>query len=475
VRCPTCGSVLDTAAESCGQCGWSPPPAPLSPPPPLAGLPSTAGLPAAVPVSPAVPGPSGAPGVPPATIRDPAPDGPAPGPSGAESLVERLTVGRPTSFPSASVWLKTGIFRNWRGVAGALVAAWFYLPAAFFFAVTFALLLGGLGLVYGGFGGADSLPDQLANIPFLGDAMQNLAARSGGILLAAVGVMVGAVLGFILGLAWLFLGPFQDGLLTGVATIVGALAAGVVAGLLYTLYRVVCEGWILRITGARRPSRREAEFLLPMVRDCARRLGLSNHPPLLIDDTREPNALAYTRHVVINQGLLEEFNYDREAVAAVICHELVHWRNGDAISAAFVRGVALPLYMVQAGAGWLRQRASQGLLRFLVWTVFWPVFVTVQYVVVPLQAADSRRAEYWADEGAVRAGHRTGMRRVLARFRQSFEGGRNGWVAAVCASHPPNELRLESIEEPGVRYSLPDAEAPPLPLPVLLAGEPLRD
>jgi Zn-dependent protease with chaperone function len=132
--------------------------------------------------------------------------------------------------------------------------------------------------------------------------------------------------------------------------------------------------------------------------------------------------------------------------------------------------VALPLYLVQAGGGWLAVRARNSVLRFLVWLVFWPVFVTVQYFVVPMQAADSRKAEYRADEGSVLAGHRAGMRRVLAHFRRSFEGGRNGWVAAICASHPPNELRLERLEEPGRDYSLPDQDAPALPLPVLLTG-----
>jgi Zn-dependent protease with chaperone function len=132
--------------------------------------------------------------------------------------------------------------------------------------------------------------------------------------------------------------------------------------------------------------------------------------------------------------------------------------------------VALPLYLVQAGGGWLAARARNSVLRFLVWIAFWPVFVTVQYFVAPMQAADSRQAEYRADEGSVLAGHRTGMRRVLARFRRSFEGGRNGWVAAMCASHPPNELRLELLEEPGRDYQLPDDDAPALPLPVLLTG-----
>jgi Zn-dependent protease with chaperone function len=385
-----------------------------------------------------------------------------------EGLTERLAAGRPSNFPSALIWFRFGILRNARGVCAAFVAAWLYVPAALASAAVFALLVGGAGYIYSGVRGERTLPQELRDVPLLGDAMENLLLRSSGVQAAVLGVLIGALLGFVVGIIWVFLGPFQDGVLDGMATVLGAIVLGIVVGLLYTVYRVVFERRILSVTGARRLSRRESEYLMPLVVGAAERLGLRNHPQVLLDDSRDPNAFAYTRHLVINQGLLDEFNYEREPIAAVLAHELVHWRNGDPLSAAFVRGVALPLYLVQAGGGWLQARARSSVLRFLVWLAFWPVFVTVRYFVVPMQAADSRRAEYRADEGAVLAGHRVGMRRVLARFRRSFEGGRNGWVSAICASHPPNELRLECLEEPGHDYPLPDEDAPALPLPVLL-------
>lgn len=402
-----------------------------------------------------------------------APSASTPGGAGADArapLLERLAEGRPTNFPSVVEWLKVGIFRNMRGVMTALIAAWFNLPVAVAMAVGFAVISG----LFGQFGaavGIHSLSEKAADVPVVGEALASLVSRSGGVLVPLLAVFVGAVVGFVMGVLMVFVSLFHEGALEGISAIVGTVVGGLLVGLLYTVYRVVCERWLLRITGARRLSRREAELLLPIVRECAARLGLTNHPPVLIDDTREANALAYTRHIVINQGLLEEFNYDREAIAAVVSHELVHWRNGDPISAVFVRGVALPLYLVQAFAGWLLQQAgSSVVLRFLAWAVFWPVFITVKYVVMPMQAADARQAEYRADQGAVLVGHRVGMRRVLNRFRQSFESGRNGWVAAVCATHPPNELRLERLEEPGGHYPLPDEEAPPLPIPVVLGG-----
>ena len=406
-------------------------------------------------------------------VAEKAPEaGAEPGGAGAAGLAERATVGRPNNFPSVLLWFRYGVLRNGRGVLTAFVTAWLYVPAALASAAIFAVGAGGTAFVYSGVQGERTLPQEVRDVPLLGDAMENLLLRSSGVQAALLGVLVGALLGFVVGLIWVFIGPFQDGVLDGLATVLGSVVLGVVVGLLYTVYRVVFERRILAVTGARRLSRREIAYLMPVVAEAAHRLGLANHPPVLIDDSREPNAYAYTRHLVINQGLLEEFNYEREPIAAVLAHELVHWRNGDPLSAVFVRGIALPLYLVQAGGGWLHARARSSVLRFLVWLAFWPVFLTVRYVVVPMQAADSRQAEYRADEGAVLAGHRAGMRRVLARFRRSFEGGRNGWVAAICASHPPNELRLERLEEPGREYSLPDEDAPALPLPVLLTDSP---
>jgi Zn-dependent protease with chaperone function len=209
-------------------------------------------------------------------------------------------------------------------------------------------------------------------------------------------------------------------------------------------------------------------FLTPIVQDCAGRLGLHGLPRVLMNDDRMPNASAWTRHLVINQGLLDEFNYDRDAIASVVCHELAHWNNADPVASAFVRGVSLPLYLIYAAASAVMTRFRHPVVHLLVWLVFWPVLVTFRYFIVPTQAADSRAAEYHCDQAAAYAGHRDGMRRVLARLRRSFDGSRNGWELAICATHPPNELRLEAIEEPGRDYPLPDPDAPARPIPVAM-------
>lgn len=383
--------------------------------------------------------------------------------------------GRPRYFPSVLAWLRVGMGRSWRGVLGALIGTWFYVPFALVMGVVSAVVLGAVGFFGGFLFGQGQVPAVVANLPLLGSAIEAFLPASGGVLGGLIGVLLGLVLGFVGALLLFWVLTFADDPLTGVGWLLGLAAAGLLVGALYTLYRVVFEPLILRLSGARRLSRRERDLIMPVIQDCAWRLQLANHPPVLMDDGREPSAVAYTRHIVISQGLLEDFQYDQTVIAGVISHELVHWRNGDPISAAFVRGVALPLYLVHGMAGWISERVNHPLATLLIWLVFWPVLVTVRFFIMPLQAADARQAEYRADQGAVLAGHGEGLRRVLGRLRRSFETGRNGWTQAVCAAHPPNELRLEKLEDPSRRYPLPDPDGPAAPLPAPAGGSLRQD
>jgi Zn-dependent protease with chaperone function len=177
---------------------------------------------------------------------------------------------------------------------------------------------------------------------------------------------------------------------------------------------------------------------------------------------------------MVTRGFLDEFDYEREPLAGVLCHELTHWRNADAVSSHFIRGVALPLYITYNICSWLLQ-ITRGTAQFIVMMMTWPVTVSIKYGVMPMQSSGSRAAEYRADQGAVYAGYRDGLRQVLARFRGSFDGARNGWEESVLSTHPPSELRLEAIEEPGVEYPLPDADNPAVPMPVIVTSSLARD
>ncbi|QSB15631.1 M48 family metalloprotease [Natronosporangium hydrolyticum] len=371
--------------------------------------------------------------------------------------------GRPRYFPSVVTWLRVGMGRSRLGILGALFGTWFYVPFAMIMSAVCAVVLGITGFFGGFLFSYGQAPAFVSDLPVLGAAVDAFLPASGGVLGGLVGVLLGLILGFVGGLLLFWVLAFAGDPLSGVGWALGAVVTGLLVGVVYTLYRVGFESLILRRTGARRLSRRERELLLPALQECTHRLGLANHPPILIEDDEEPSAAAYARHIVVTRGLLEEFGYEREVLAGVLCHELVHWRNGDPISAVFIRGVALPLYLVYAGVGWVTERLNHAFAVALLWLIFWPVLLTVRLVVIPAQAADLRRAEYRADQGAVLAGYRDGLRCVLEQLRGSFEVGRNGWTRAVCAVHPPNELRLEKLEDPHGHYPLtaPDPASDP--------------
>jgi hypothetical protein len=64
---------------------------------------------------------------------------------------------------------------------------------------------------------------------------------------------------------------------------------------------------------------------------------------------------------------------------------------------------------------------------------------------VPAVASESRRIEYEADAGAAVAGFGPTLHKALERLAP-FEGGRSAWEAALSATHPPMELRLEALD-----------------------------
>ena len=349
----------------------------------------------------------------------------------------------------------SGLFRDRRSVLVALGAAWLNLPLAVFGA--------GVGLVVGAVAGAGGgiaagLSDQ-GLIPDLHGLLSSALFQVGGIVGAVIGGVLGLLLGFFAGL----LGPWLV-LLTspavGLALVIGQITGALVIGLLYVAISVAAEGWMLRLQGARRMSRREAALLTPLVEDCAARLGITV-PRVLIDDSNQVNAASGARHIVLNQGLLDEFGYDPSIIGGAISHELVHWANADAVAHALVRGILLPIYLPYLLINLVRVKVRNPLIGFVVLAVAWPIDITVRRIVMPIQALDVRKAEYMADQGAVSAGYRDGLRQVLSWLQGSLDGGRNGWEQTLCATHPPNELRLERIEEPRVLYGLPDAAAPP--------------
>jgi Zn-dependent protease with chaperone function len=450
VYCDQCGLALPAGVASCPRCGAPVEPAPVAPAPP-APAPVAPPRVASVPVEAASAPVAAAPFV-------PAPRRPGP----AERLPDRLSqAGLVARGPGLRAWLGAIVLRNLRGTAAGIFGAWFNVPFTVMMAAIGAVVGALVGLFHGSFLGpqivsrVDRVLQWVLPLPFsAGEMLPSASVQIGGIVGAIVGGVNGAWT-----LGWLaFAEPWKRlyaaDALWPVSFALGQVVVAGFVGALYVLWSFATEPMRLRISGARRLSRREAEWLMPMVHEVADRLGLRSLPRILLDDRREANASAGIRHMVLNQGLLEQLGHDRDQVSAVIAHELAHWRDGDAIALAWAKGVTLPLYLLYELATRLLRMVHNRPLHYLIRFVFWSVIVTVRYLVVPVQAATWRAAEFRADAAAARAGYGAGLHRALSYLRHSFDGERSGWDAAILATHPPTELRLEAIEEPGRRYPL---------------------
>lgn len=390
-------------------------------------------------------------------------EGGGPGGAGQERGGDNsLGRNRPARFSGTASWLLSGAARNRRGIFTALIVTWSNL--------TFAVLLAGVGAVTGAVAGFTGSAARAYDLPETGPMLPATVAQAGGTLGTLGGAVAGALDGFVDGL----IGPWWALLDGDVVATAGLLATqllcGVLLGVGYLVMSITVEGATLRTKGARRLSRREADLITPLLNEAAEMMGIEGRPEVLILDTPAVRTFAGARHIVLSRGLLEEFNYDRAVLAAVVAHQLTHWNNADAVAAGIVRGVALPLYLAKLAATAVTTAFPHPLVRLLVWAVGWPVLALVRCVVLPAQAADQRMVEDRADQGAALAGQRDGMRRFLVRHGGPVDLGRSAWDDAACRSHPAVELRLEALEERGKGYPLPDRDAMPRPLPVEIAG-----
>lgn len=384
-------------------------------------------------------------------------------PEGA-AVCPRCSTSPPTTAPSTAGTptkraLLIGAQRNLLGNTAGLIAAWFNLPLAIFM-MSFGAALGALGgLVSGTIAGPGVLGqfnNILAWVLPLPISMMDLLPTAA----VQIGGTIGAVYGAGLMASLMLFGPWST--LWEIdptwpfALVLGQLVTAFVIAAGYVAYCAVAEPARLRVSGIRRPSRREAEWLMPLVEEAATRLGVARTPMLLIDDSREPNAYAGIRHIVINRGLLDYLSYDRHAIAGIIAHEVAHYKHGDATAMAWSRGIAWPVFLVYE----LTYRLQTAAVRWsffivLVRILLWSVLVTIRFIVVPLNSRHWRRCEYRADAEAMEAGYGPGLHSALSQLGRGFDGARTGWDAAILATHPHTELRMERLETVGVTSALP--------------------
>ncbi|MGO8686506.1 MAG: M48 family metalloprotease [Candidatus Dormibacteria bacterium] len=334
--------------------------------------------------------------------------------------------GRPAGQAGAVAWIAVAVRRRWAPGLVALVCAWSGVWLAVWLVVADAIA----GAVLSALGSA------------IGAALAGAGSSTGpgsGALTVAGGALRAAA----------------GGLVSGVAALVGeeplaflgALAGGLAVSMALLAASVALEPRLLRWSGCRRLSRREAARVTPLLQAAAADLGLSSLPLLLMAGGDDLRVRVHSRHLVVGRSLLDELGAGPAGDAtleAVLCHALHHWAAGDGVGLRWVRCCGLPLVILYDAGCWMAQQGN-ALIALAGWIALWPAWLLVRLVIEPVVALGSRRQEYAADAAVRATGRGEALHRALSLLGE-LEPGRSGWDRVIAATHPPRELRLEALE-----------------------------
>lgn len=353
-----------------------------------------------------------------------------------EPLLQRAEAPRagvPARYDDGVQWLRSGLRRHPWAVAVGLIFGWTGVWIAFWGAMAGAFI----GLLVG-FGVSGR------TIPIFSSFGVGQAVTVLGVL---GGVALGIIGGFLIVLAFLVRHPIP---------LLGSIISGAIIAAFLVVGSAAFERLGLRIRGYRRLSRDEARRLAPLVKEIAETMDLPGLPRFAMSDQLVPNAWAQMRTIVLTTGLLQTL--DDSELRAILVHELSHWRNGDAVGLQCVWAAAWPVVLLYnlgtiIGGQTPSDRivVSNSLASAIRWIVAllvaWPAWVMTKLIIAPLTAASQRRYEYGADAVAYEFGLGAQMSSALRKI-SAFEAGRTGWEAAMTATHPPTELRLEALQAP---------------------------
>jgi Zn-dependent protease with chaperone function len=370
--------------------------------------------------------------------RAPAPPEPEPEddedwePGYLEAMSEER-VGVPDRYDDGAQWLVAGLRRvTWASFLGVLLG-WTGVWLAFWGAVIGLIggVLVGLGLLTG-----SSFSGHLFSLG-LGQSVTFVSVIVGGALGIAVGFM--AVIKFV----------FIDRPLQAV----GAFISGALISMIIVAVTACYERTSTRLRGYRRLSNDEARQLAPLIKDVAEAMDLPGLPRFAMADVVIPNAWSHMRTIVITKGLLQSL--DDGEIRAILAHELEHWRSGFSVTLHFIWAATLPAVLVYKLGVWASRgltsvggtegRTARSFLALAGWFVAWPAYVLIRFVMIPVIRVSQREAEYEADAAAEAIGLAPQLISALRKM-SAFESARTGWEAALTATHPPIELRIEALQ-----------------------------
>ena len=207
--------------------------------------------------------------------------------------------------------------------------------------------------------------------------------------------------------------------------------------------------------------------LRDMVARLARDAGLPQTPEVGIYSAQDINAFATGPSksralVAVSSGLLNSMN--RDEIEGVLGHEISHIANGDMVTMTLLQGIvnAFVMFLARVIAMVVTRsddnRNSGGFMYFIVVMVLQTAFMFLGMIVVNWF---SRYREFRADEGGAKLAGKNSMIHALERLQANFEAvparqsamqtlqisSRPSGLAALFASHPPLEARIENLRK----------------------------
>ena len=216
--------------------------------------------------------------------------------------------GRPGGGASAVTWIVSAVRRRWAPGLVALVCAWSGVWLAVWLVVADAIT----GAVLSALGSA------------IGAALAGTGSSTGpgtGALTVAGGALRAAAGGVVSGVAALV---GEEPL-----AFLGALAGGLAVSMALLAASVATEPWLLRGSGCRRLSRREAARLAPLLQAAAADLGLGSLPLLLMAGGDDLRVRVHARHLVVGRSLLQQvfrdLHFRTTLLQPVLLDDLFHF------------------------------------------------------------------------------------------------------------------------------------------------------
>ncbi len=223
----------------------------------------------------------------------------------------------------------------------------------------------------------------------------------------------------------------------------------------------------MRVRTIEKPRDRTEQWLINIVKRQAQQAGI-DMPEVGIFPTPQPNAFAtgMLRNkalVAVSEGLLRQM--DKDAIEAVLGHEISHVANGDMITLTLVQGVVNTFVIFLARAvGHIVDRAvfksrGYGPGYYITVIVMQIIFSILASIIVMWF---SRYREFRADYGGMRLAGRDKMIHALKRLRaigrqaqglptewQQFgiDGQTKRGIRQLFASHPPLIERIRALEQ----------------------------